>query len=82
MAGLGKGEKWSTIKQLFQNLSEKSMKCLFLIACACNNKSLSMQSMQVLMLSPPISKLISTYDCYPEAVKELHQKLILKTEKK
>ena len=33
------------------------------------------------MLSPPISKLISTYDGYPGAVKELHQKLILKREK-
>ena len=81
MVGLGKGEKWSTIEQLFQNLSEKSRECLFSIVCACNNKSLSMLSMQVLMLSPPISKLISTYDCYAGAVKELLQKLKLKTEK-
>ena len=81
MAGSGKGEKWSTIKQLFQNLSEKSRECLFSIVCACNNKSLPMISMQVLMLSPPKSKLISTYDCHLEAVNELRQKLILKTEK-
>lgn len=79
--GLGKGEKWSTMEQLFQNLSEKSTECLFSIVCACNNKSRSMLSMQVLMLSPPISKLISTYDCYAGAVKKLHQKLKLKTEK-
>ena len=81
MTGSGKGEKWSTIKQLFQNLSEKSRECLFSIVCACNNKSLPMISMQVLMLSTPKSKLISTYDCYPGTVKELHQLLILKTEK-
>ena len=81
MTGSGKGEKWSTIKQLFQNLSEKSRECLFSIVCACNNKSLPMISMQVLMLSPPKSKLISTYDCHLEAVNELRQKLILKTEK-
>ena len=79
--GLGKGEKWSTMEQLFQNLSEKSTECLFSIVCACNNKSRSMLSMQVLMLSTPISKLISTYDCYAGAVKKLHQKLKLKTEK-
>ena len=81
MVGLGKGEKWSTIEQLFQNLSEKSIECLFSIVYACNNKSLSMLSMRVLMLSPPVSKLISTYDCQAGGVKELHQKLKLKTEK-
>ena len=82
MVALDKGEKWSTIEQLFQNLSEKSRECLFSIVCAYNNKSLSMLSMQVLTLSPPISKWISTYDCYAGAVKELLQKLKLKTEKK
>lgn len=73
-------ELGSTIKQLFHNLSENSRECLFSIVCACNNKSLSMLSMQILMLSPPISKLISTYDCFLGAEKELRQKPILKTE--